>query len=147
VIVGTANGQARVKMYSLGNGFNQIGSTISPFGSVGTGVQLAAVDTDGDGSSEVAMGILDAGSVRVKVYDGGGVQQASYIAATGIRSFALGQIDVNRDGLDDLQVAVIPSVPGSAGNQVRIVNPLTGSFIDGFDAFATLTGGVSIDGN
>jgi hypothetical protein len=109
---------------------------------------VVALDTDGDSTSEVAIGILDNGVVRLKVYDGGGTQQSSFNAATDVRAFGIGKLDINRDGLDDLQIAIIPNNPSaSTGNQVRVVDPTTGTIIDGFDAFASLTGGISLDGN
>ena len=45
--------------------------------------------------------------------------------------------------IDEIQVATAPS---TGVDQVRILDPLTGAFIDGYDAFAALTGGISLAG-
>jgi chitodextrinase len=149
IIVGTASRIARVKTLGFNGAiFSQIGPTLAPFGGVQVGVQVAAVDTDGSGRSQVAVGILDGGILRVRVFNSAGVQQSSFVVRNGVRAFAMSKLDTNQDNVDELQVAFIPTAPSSStGNQIRILDPLTGAFVDGYDAFAALTGGISIDGN
>ena len=143
VIVGTASRLTRVQVYGLTGGtFGQLGSTLTPFGNATTGVQLAAVDTTGTGTSFIAAATLIGGTVQVNVVDLAGVSQGSYQQGTGLTAFGIGHVDVNQDNVQELMIGLVPST----SLQVSVVNALTGTAVGSFNAFASLVGEVSLDG-
>ena len=146
IIVGSASAKtAQVKVFGLtGTTFAQIGATLTPFGSTTAGVQVAAIDTNGDGVSELALAIKSGSTVQVQVLDVAGTLLATYNAATGVTRFALGKIDLDQDGRQELVIAQIPTTTP----QFRVLDPLTGLEIPGaaFDVFGSLTGAVALDG-
>jgi hypothetical protein len=144
VIAGTASTTGAVKVFQFSsNTYTQIGSTMKPFPSVAAGVQVAAVDIDGDGTSEIAIAVLTGGDVKVQIFNSAGVQQGTeFTAASGVKAFAVGHIDLDQDGTSELVVGIRPPDV----NQFEIFNATTGAEIGGFDPFATLTGGLAVDG-
>src|SRR5262249_43354868 len=113
------------------------------------GSQVAALDLNGDGRSEFAVAQLtSSGDVDVVVYNSSGTQIASYTAANGASAFGIGKVDTNQDGNNELMVGALPIGGGASpgGNQVNVLNPITGIKASGFDVFAVLVGGISLDG-
>jgi chitodextrinase len=143
LIVSTANGGARIRTYNLsGAAFAAFGPVLSPFGNLAAGAQVAGVDTNGDGISEIAAGVLSNGVVRVRVVTAAGTEVGSFTTGSGVTAFGLGTVDPERDGREELQIATIPA----GAPQVRIFNPLTGVSAGGFNAFQSLVGGVDLNG-
>jgi hypothetical protein len=144
LIVGTASRFTRIQLYNLtGATFTKLGATLTPFGAANTGVQVTTVDTAGTGVPFIAAATLNSsGTVQVNVINAVGATQGSYTQGTGLSSFGIGHVDVNQDKVQELMIGLVPST----GTQVSIVNALTGTGLGAFNAFATLIGGVSLDG-
>jgi len=149
VIVGTTSNKSRVKGFSLvGNNFFQSLATMAPFADGPNGVRLATLDVTGDGKMELAVGNLDAtGGVTVKIFGASGAQQFVFPATDKAANYAIAGLDGNGDGIDDLMIGTVPLSGFSGGvTQVDILNPISGLSVGGFDAFAVLTGNVSLAG-
>ncbi len=146
IIAGSAGSKtAQVKVFGwTGTAYSQIGATLTPFGTTKAGVQVAAIDTNGDGVSEIALAIKSGSTVQVQVFDGVGTLLGTYNAATGVTQFAIGKVDLDQDGKQELVIGQIPATDP----QFRVLDPLTGVDIPGagFNAFGSLTGALAIDG-
>lgn len=144
LIVGTASRFTRIQLYNLtGATFTKLGAMLTPFGTANTGVQVTTVDTAGTGVPFIAAATLNSsGTVQVNVINAAGTTQGSYTQGTGLSSFGIGHVDVNQDKVQELMIGLVPST----GTQVSILNALTGAGVGAFNAFATLIGGVSLDG-
>ena len=142
IATASASQVGRVKLWDFnGSTFAQLGATLNPFGS-NVGMQITAIDVDGNGATEFAVANKIGSAIQVKVYNGALVQQGSFTTTSGITNFGIGKTDVNQDGDQEL---VLGRNPAST-NQYLILDPLTGALIDGFNAWSTLTGNFSIDG-
>jgi hypothetical protein len=147
IIAGTAGGASSVRGYEFdGTNFVQSVATINPFGLSPSGLQVAALDVNGDGGFEFAVGTLSNGNVLVKVYDASATQIGSYTAATGVTSFGLGAVDLDGNDNQELMVGVARTGGGAGTDQIDVLDPVFGTKIDGFNAFAVLIGGITLAG-
>jgi hypothetical protein len=143
VIVGSASEMARIKVYSLmGNAFDQVGSTINPFSKALVGVEVAAVDVNGSGVSDIAIGILNGGTAQVAIVDGSGNQLARYTAGKHMSAFAIGEVDPGDSSEESLLFSGISIKP----KQIEILAPLTGAELSSLNDIPTLIGGIALDG-
>jgi hypothetical protein len=164
VAAGTMNGAGKAEVLAstatqetLFAGFTLSGATYGQTlgttdANLGTsGLQIAALDVNGDQKDDIAVGALQGNqTVGVKIYNSAGVQQSppGYSTTNGTGLFALGAIHLAGNTGDSLLVGAEPAagavVPANQA-QISILDPLTGNQIaNGFDAFATLTGGIAL---
>jgi len=148
ILIATGSQKGRVETFDFDgvNSFTQVGTTLTPFPSApSAGLQITALDVDGDGTSEFAVAIKNGGTVKINVFSNTNTLLASFpppTLGTGIQKLAIGKTDIDQDGSQELVLGLIPSGP----NQFLLIDPLTGSVTGGFNAFASLTGGIAVDG-
>jgi hypothetical protein len=142
VIVGTASQKAKAAVFAYSGGvFGQVGATIRPFGPVPLGVQVAAVDA-GSGVDDVVIATIAGGSVHVDVTDGSGNTVSNYAVGSGLKSFAIAEVNLAQSGADSLLFEGVPT-----SNPLEVLNAMDGSSVGAVNGFATLAGGVSIAGS
>ncbi len=122
IITGPEVGAAHIQIFQIRkNEIKRLSPGFTAFDSqYRGGVSLAGVDTDGDGTKEIVVGIGGNTSPEVKVYNiREQVQKQAYVFATNFRGgVELSGGDVNNDGIDELLVT-----PRSTGApQVRMLS-------------------------
>ncbi len=151
IVAGTTANHSRVKAFSLsGSNYFQSLPTLNPFPDGNpNGIRIATLDVNGDGKDEIAIGSLGAdGVVTVKLFGGDGALQNTYPATAHASAYGLAGLDSNGDGIDELMIGTVllPGVIVGGNKQVNILSPVNGLVTGGFDAFAVLTGNVSLGG-
>lgn len=140
IVTSPASGIAPVRVFDGRSG--ALMSSFFPYSpNFAGGLSIAADDLNGDGRSEIIVGLASNGSA-IRVFNGAnGVLISGYYAFSpsflGGVNVAVG--DVTGDGRSELIVGL-----ASQGNAIRVLQPITGAVLSAFTSFEGFTGGVNV---
>jgi len=135
------------------------GVTGATGGTIERDARVAFVDSNGDGSAELAFSALDRvtdpGNPQVRValftvntttgvatpVSTGPGPSGSYLAGQQVIDHAITHVDTDGDGADALAL-----LTEGASSGVQYLNPVTGAVLPGGFALSVLTGGITLDG-
>jgi hypothetical protein len=146
VIVGTFSKTDQVKIYSLqGNSLVQQGNTIVYKGAFTATslMEITAIDVNGNGIDDVAMGVLTGGIGTVQIVNNSGAIQKTIPVGSGLTSMAISVYNPAGEGADSLLVGTIPG----GATQFLIIDPSKGTEIGGFNEFPALVGAIQVAGS